>query len=71
MSRYKQVPKKPDEPATFSFVQLVTRWGDDWRSMVPPRYEVSLENYPNTQDAREAMLMKLMERGEYPRVDYV
>lgn len=63
---YKNV-QKPDEP--LSFVKLVTKYGDEWRYMVPAKYHrIGCEESSLRVHEMEAWHMKQMELGNYPRI---
>ena len=58
-------PKKP--PMTIA--EAVTRYGDDWRLMMPHIHFIYREHMESmTFDAWEALDMKAMERGEKSRI---
>jgi hypothetical protein len=59
----KKVP--PKQPAPLSFVELVTKYGDDWASALPIRVKAG---DPFTHDFLEAAHMRLMERGIVSRI---
>lgn len=59
--RYKQVQPRPDTSP--SVRELVKKWGDSWIHFAPLHFKHEL-----THDATDAALMRMMERGTWPRV---
>lgn len=64
---YKQVPPKPTPRV--SFVEAVTKHGDNWKLGIPFPLASGLYRDTSRDDDREYARMQLMEQGILPRVD--
>ena len=77
VNAYKTVAKKTPEPDDMNVVQYrpaeaVRKRGDDWaygREVWNVSVATSLALKDYGDDGREACLMRMMERGQLPRVD--
>lgn len=62
--RYKQVQKAGKKPIP-TVREMVTKWGDIWAAMMPSEAGYYMHQ---TDDFRDYINMKYMEKGEWPRI---